>query len=74
LNNPEFVSTDYMGDLPYDQSYLVENILDPAHVYISHDRTEAGVRRENAQPLEMEVIESSAAGIRGRYRGKRETR
>jgi len=71
LNNPEVFSADYMGDMPYDQSYLVENILDPAHVFISHDRTEAGVRREDAQPLEMEVIESSVAGIRGRYRGKR---
>jgi len=69
LNDPEFVSTDYMGDLPYDQTYLVENFLDPAHVYISHDRTEAGIYRENAQPLEMEVIENSAKGMRGRYRG-----
>ena len=71
LNAPEVISIDYMADLPYDQTYLVENFLDPAHVYISHDRTEAGVYREDAQPLEMEAIETSIAGIRGRYRGTR---
>lgn len=55
-----------MRDLPYDQSYFIENIIDPAHVPISHDGVMGN--RNDAQPLEMEVIESSIAGIRGRYR------
>lgn len=67
LDNPEFVGTDYMRELPYDQNYLIENLLDPAHVYISHDGSEAN--RKNAQPLEIEVLESSSGGIRGKFRG-----
>ncbi|BDI14846.1 hypothetical protein ANSO36C_06480 [Nostoc cf. commune SO-36] len=64
-------SLDYMRDLPYDQSYFIENVIDPAHIPISHegifsDRTEA-------QPLEMEVLESSHQGIRGRYRKTKKT-
>ena len=60
-----------MYDLPFDQSYLIENVIDPAHVHISHDGTPNGGKRENAQPLEMEVIESSAKGIRGMVRETR---
>ncbi|MBH8554728.1 Rieske 2Fe-2S domain-containing protein [Nostocaceae cyanobacterium CENA357] len=66
LENPIFVSTDYMRDLPYDQSYFIENVIDPAHIPISHDGIMG--RRDDAQPLEMEVIESSNKGIRGRYK------
>ncbi|MEH2150029.1 aromatic ring-hydroxylating dioxygenase subunit alpha [Nostoc sp.] len=66
LDKPGCFNLDYMRDLPYDQSYFIENVIDPAHIPISHegifsDRTEA-------QPLEMEVLESSPQGIRGRYR------
>ncbi|MBW4457029.1 MAG: Rieske 2Fe-2S domain-containing protein [Nostoc indistinguendum CM1-VF10] len=68
LDKPEFVNTDFVGDLPYDQSYLIEHALDPAHANISHHGSEGN--RESAKPLEMEVSESSATGIRGRFRGK----
>lgn len=66
LDKPGCFNLDYMRDLPYDQSYFIENVIDPAHIPISHegifsDRTEA-------QPLEMEVLESSHQGVRGRYR------
>ena len=66
LDRSEFISTDFMIDLPYDQSYLIENAIDPAHVHISHDGSFGN--RENAQPLEMEIIESSLSGIQGRYK------
>ena len=69
LDKPEFVSADVMIDLPYDQSYFIENVLDPAHVSISHHPTQGN--RNNAQPLEMEVIQNSAGGIHGRLRGTR---
>ncbi len=59
---------DTVIDLPFDQTYLVENFLDPAHVPISHDRTELQMRREMAQPLEMEILSVSVAGFAGRYR------
>ncbi len=71
LERPEFISTDFMIDLPYDQSYLIENIIDPAHVHISHDGSLGN--RENAQPLEMEIIESSLKGIKGRYKYTKKT-
>lgn len=59
---------DTVTDLPYDQDFLVENFLDPAHVPISHDRTELGMKREFAAPLEMEIISSSINGFVGRYK------
>jgi phenylpropionate dioxygenase-like ring-hydroxylating dioxygenase large terminal subunit len=71
LDKPGFVHVDTIYDLPFDQSYFIENVIDPAHANISHDGTPNGGKRENAQPLEMEVLESSVAGIRGRFRGMR---
>jgi phenylpropionate dioxygenase-like ring-hydroxylating dioxygenase large terminal subunit len=66
LDSADFIATDFALDLPYDQSYLIENVIDPAHVHISHDGSLGN--RKNAQPLEMEILESSLAGIQGRYR------
>lgn len=66
LDKPEFVSTDFMSNIPYDQNTLIENAIDPAHVPISHDGT-IGNRAE-ALPLEMELITTSVQGIYGRYR------
>ncbi|MBE9070605.1 Rieske 2Fe-2S domain-containing protein [Leptolyngbya cf. ectocarpi LEGE 11479] len=59
---------DTTTDLPFDHTFLVENLLDPAHVYISHDRTELTIRREDAAPLDMEVLATSVEGIQGRFR------
>ncbi|BAY24495.1 Rieske [2Fe-2S] domain-containing protein [Calothrix sp. NIES-2100] len=70
VDKPGFVHTDKITDLPYEQSYFIENVLDPAHVNISHDGSQGN--RNNAQPLEMEVIESSVQGFRGRFRNTRE--
>jgi phenylpropionate dioxygenase-like ring-hydroxylating dioxygenase large terminal subunit len=68
LEQPGLFRVDTVADLPFDQTYLVENFLDPAHVCISHDRTEYKIKREDAQPLEMEVLSVAVAGIKGRYR------
>ena len=69
LDNPTVASSDYMLDLPYDQIYFMENMVDPSHIYISHEATFKG--RKYAQPLEMEVIDVSVQGIQGRYRKTR---
>ena len=66
LENSDFLSADFAIDLPYDQSYLIENVIDPAHVHISHHGSLGN--RKNAQPLEMEIVESSIKGIKGRYK------
>ena len=71
-----FLLNDFQIDLPYDHSYLVENLIDPAHIPISHDRTPGGGRRENAEAYEMIVDPDSisADGFTGRYRTKSQQR
>jgi phenylpropionate dioxygenase-like ring-hydroxylating dioxygenase large terminal subunit len=65
LDKPEFVvQSDYMSDRPYDQTYFIENVIDPAHFPISHHGSLSN--RQNAQPLELEVLKTSVEGIRGR--------
>lgn len=59
---------DTATDLPFDHTFLVENLLDPAHVYISHDGTELNIRREDAAPLNMEILATSMEGVEGRFR------
>jgi phenylpropionate dioxygenase-like ring-hydroxylating dioxygenase large terminal subunit len=68
LDDPKFIKTDYLLDLPYDQSYFIENVIDPAHIPINHHGKR--FKREDAQALEMEVIDVSSQGIRGRYRNQ----
>ncbi|WP_242053981.1 Rieske 2Fe-2S domain-containing protein [Nostoc sp. FACHB-888] len=68
-DKPECFNLDYIRDLPYDQSYFIENIIDPAHVPISHDGIMGS--RKDAQALELEVIESNIQGIKGRWRRTR---
>jgi phenylpropionate dioxygenase-like ring-hydroxylating dioxygenase large terminal subunit len=66
LDRSDFIAIDCAIDLPYDQSYLIENVIDPAHVHISHDGSLGN--RQKAQPLEMEILESSIEGIKARYK------
>ena len=72
LDKSEFISVDIVRNLPFDQSYLIENVIDPAHANISHHGTPNGGNRAHAQPLEMEIIESSLSGIKGKFRGLRQ--
>jgi phenylpropionate dioxygenase-like ring-hydroxylating dioxygenase large terminal subunit len=69
LDKPGFVCSDFMLDLPYDQTYLIENVIDPAHADISHAGTQG--KRTHAQPLEMEILQSSMQGFQGRWRDTR---
>ncbi len=39
-----------MEELPYDYSILLENLMDPAHLPISHDGSSSAMRK-NAQAL-----------------------
>jgi nitrite reductase/ring-hydroxylating ferredoxin subunit len=65
-----FIVNNFQIDLPYDHSYLVENLLDPAHIDISHDRTPGGGKRERAEAYDMIVDQVSVSkdGFTGRYR------
>ncbi len=50
-------------DLPYDALTLLENVLDASHIPYTHHKTVG--KRENAAPMEMEVLEASKQGFRG---------
>uniref|UniRef100_A0A0D9VM21 Rieske domain-containing protein n=1 Tax=Leersia perrieri TaxID=77586 RepID=A0A0D9VM21_9ORYZ len=64
-----FTDLSTIHELPYDHSILLENLMDPAHVPISHDRTDWTAKREDAQPLFFELTERTARGFAG-YWGK----
>ncbi|KAG2441249.1 hypothetical protein HYH02_010092 [Chlamydomonas schloesseri] len=61
----------FTRDFPYDWETMVENVVDPAHVAFAHDGTGQGLDRHASPPLELQVVESGAAGFVGRFRGVR---
>lgn len=62
---PGFQDVSTTHELPYDHSILLENLMDPAHIPISHDRTDWTAKREDAQPLLFEVTERTDRGFAG---------
>ncbi|XP_050216389.1 protein TIC 55, chloroplastic [Mercurialis annua] len=62
---PGFQDTSTIHELPYDHSILLENLMDPAHIPISHDRTDWTAKREDAQALRFEVTERTDRGFAG---------
>lgn len=58
----------FQMDLPYDQSYLIENVIDVAHIHIAHDGVRGGGSREAASPLKFDIIQSTREGIQATYR------
>ncbi|KAF5726287.1 protein TIC 55 chloroplastic [Tripterygium wilfordii] len=65
FSRPGFQDDSGIHELPYDHSILLENLMDPAHVPISHDRTDFAARRKDAQPLRFEVSERTNRGFSG---------
>ncbi|CAM9510923.1 unnamed protein product, partial [Discosporangium mesarthrocarpum] len=58
VNKPSFVYQ-FVYEMPYDWSYLTENLLDPAHICISHDATVGGGKRADAGPLDFKMGSST---------------
>lgn len=50
-------------DLPYDALTLLENVLDASHIPYTHHKTVS--KRENAAPMQMEVVSSDRQGFQG---------
>lgn len=50
-------------DLPYDALTLLENVLDASHIPYTHHETVG--KRENAAPMQMDVLESGKQGFQG---------
>jgi phenylpropionate dioxygenase-like ring-hydroxylating dioxygenase large terminal subunit len=69
FNKKGLFQYDFQIDLPCDHSFLVENLLDSAHIPVSHDKTEGllgFISKENAQPLIMKLVgDSNAKGFVG---------
>ncbi len=68
LDSPNVTHVDFQTDLPYDQSYLIENVIDVAHIHIAHDGMRGGGLRRAAKPLEFNVLDSTIDGIRATYK------
>ena len=64
---PGFNDISTIHELPYDHSILLENLMDPAHVPISHDRTDWTAKREDAQPLVFSILSRSIRGFSGTW-------
>jgi phenylpropionate dioxygenase-like ring-hydroxylating dioxygenase large terminal subunit len=62
---PGFRDVSTTHELPYDHSILLENLMDPAHVPISHDRTDWSAKREDAQALIFDLTERTDRGFAG---------
>jgi phenylpropionate dioxygenase-like ring-hydroxylating dioxygenase large terminal subunit len=67
-DGPDVAAVTFQMDLPYDQSYLIENVIDVAHIHIAHHGVRGGGLREAARPLEFEPSESTVAGFSSRFR------
>nr|GMD21755.1 protein TIC 55, chloroplastic [Ipomoea batatas] len=65
FERPGFRDISTTHELPYDHSILLENLMDPAHVPISHDRTDFTAKREDAGALYFEVTERTGRGFAG---------
>lgn len=65
FSRPGFRDNSTIHELPYDHSILLENLMDPAHVPISHDRTDFTAKREDAGPLFFKVTERTGRGFSG---------
>jgi len=64
----EVFSVTFQMDLPYDQTYLIENVIDVAHIHIAHDGVRGGGLRAAAKPLDFQILDSGLSGFRGTYR------
>jgi phenylpropionate dioxygenase-like ring-hydroxylating dioxygenase large terminal subunit len=70
LDRPGVTHVDYATDLPYGHEYLVENVIDVAHIHIAHDGVRGGGHRSLALPLDFEVLEDSPRGLRAEFRSQ----
>jgi phenylpropionate dioxygenase-like ring-hydroxylating dioxygenase large terminal subunit len=63
LDRDDVTSVDFQMDLPYDQSYLIENVIDVAHIHIAHHGVRGGGHRDAAKPIRFKIIKNDVGGI-----------
>lgn len=72
IEQPGFVCENKAYEYFCAQNFIIENILDPAHVNIIHNGTQA--KKKDAQPLEMIVLQTSPLGFKGKWRLTKQTK
>ncbi|MEO1082623.1 MAG: Rieske 2Fe-2S domain-containing protein, partial [Acidobacteriota bacterium] len=68
LDAADCTSIDFAIDLPYEQTFLVENVIDIAHIHVAHDGVRGGGHRDLASAIHFDIGERSAAGFKGTFR------
>lgn len=68
LERPDCTSIDFAIDLPYEQSFLIENVIDIAHIHVAHHGVRGGGHRDLAAPLNFEVSDAGAEGFMALFR------
>ena len=63
LDRDDVTSVDFQMDLPYDQSYLIENVIDVAHIHIAHHGVRGGGHRDAAKPMRFNIVKNDVEGI-----------
>ncbi len=68
LDDDGCTSIDFAIDLPYEQTFLIENVIDIAHIHVAHDGVRGGGHRHLAAAIDFEISERTAEGFTGSYR------
>ncbi len=68
LDRPGCTSVDFAIDLPYEQSFLIENVIDIAHIHVAHHGIRGGGHRDLAAPIDFEISEATAEGFAASFR------
>jgi phenylpropionate dioxygenase-like ring-hydroxylating dioxygenase large terminal subunit len=63
LDRDDVTVVDFQMDLPYDQSYFIENVIDVAHIHIAHHGVRGGGHRSAAKPIKFNVLKNDIEGI-----------
>ncbi len=61
----DWVIMNTFRDLPYDALTLLENVIDASHIPYTHHKTVGN--RNNAAPVELEILESGKQGFDGKW-------
>jgi len=64
LEREDVTFVDFQMDLPYDQSYLIENVIDVAHIHIAHHGVRGGGHRSAAKPIRFNMLRNDIEGMK----------
>jgi phenylpropionate dioxygenase-like ring-hydroxylating dioxygenase large terminal subunit len=64
-SSDDWVIMNTFRDLPYDALTLLENVIDASHIPYTHHKTVGN--RQNAAPVELEILESGKQGFQGKW-------